>query len=91
VPSTPGNSDSTKVATAAATTAAPTSASSVYNKSGENAKVAASNQNSKAPVIVSAPSVTNVSNNKQNIAMPAPVRNEDSGFSRYVRSNVVLA
>jgi hypothetical protein len=35
-----------------------------------------------APIIVSAPTTNNTS--KQNIALPTPIRNDDSGFNRYM-------
>ena len=55
------------------------------NKMNDAKDAAASKQS--APVIVSAP--TNVSNtSKQNIAMPQPVRNTDSGFASYLKSKM---
>lgn len=72
--------------TAAAVTPPPAPANAVYNKSAENAESAMSNSGSAAPVVVNAP--TTVSNNStQNIAMPAPIRNRDSGFSDYIQRN----
>lgn len=52
-----------------------------------NAAKDAAAQQQKAPVIVSAPTtVTNSS--KQNIAMPQPIRNTDSGFSSYLKNKM---
>ena len=63
------------------------SGTAVYDKSAQNAEASMDAQKSSAPVIVNAP--TNVSNtSKQNIAMPAPVRNQDSGFNRYLNKTV---
>jgi len=59
----------------------------VSEKSASNAEAAAKPAPSSGPVVVNAP--TNVSNNKQNIAMPAPVRNNDSGFNRYTSSRFI--
>ena len=42
-----------------------------------------------APVIVNAPTSVNTTN-KQSIAMPAPVRNEDSAFNRYINNRAVM-
>ena len=52
----------------------------------KDAKDAASQQQQRAPVIVSAP--TTVTSNKQNIAMPQPIRNTDSGFTKYLRDKM---
>lgn len=64
-------------------------ATEVYKKSADN--VAASTTQAPQPVIISAPTTNNTSNQKQNIAMPRPVRNDDSGFNRYVSKNAVFA
>ena len=61
----------------------PNTGAAVYNKSANNIENAMAAQQNSAPVIVNAPtSVNNTS--KQNIAMPTPIRNEDSGFNRYL-------
>ena len=60
----------------------------VYNKSSENAAAAATPPAEKPPVIVNAP--TNVSNNKQNVALPQSIRNPDNGFNRYAGSRSVM-
>ena len=54
----------------------------VYNQSAQNSEAAAKSSNATQPVIVNAPTTNNTS--KQSIAMPAPVRNEDSGFNKYI-------
>lgn len=73
-------------ATMIASAPAPRDATAVYKKSADNQQAAMNNQSAQQSVIVSAP--TNVSNNSnQNIAMPAPIRNDDSGFNRYVSRN----
>lgn len=76
-----------KSAAAAPVAAAPTEAATVYNKS---AQVAPSAQApAQAPVVVNAP--TQISNtSKQNIAIPAPIRNNDSGLGDYVKKNSVF-
>lgn len=60
----------------------PAEGAKVYNKSAENAE-AAGKPASAAPIIVSAPT-TNNTTSKQNITMPTPIRNDDSGFNRYL-------
>ena len=60
----------------------------VYNKSSDNAAAAAAPPPAMAPVVVNAP--TNVSNSKQNIAMPQAVRNPDNGFNKYAGSRAVM-
>lgn len=73
--------------TAAAEAPSPQAANTVSVKSADNAEVATAPPKKSAPVIVNAP--TNVSNNKQNIAMPAPVRNNDAGVNRYTTSRFI--
>lgn len=63
-------------------------ADAVYDKSSQNAAAAASPGAAPAPVVINAP--TNVSNSKQNIALPQAVRNPDSGFNRYASSRAVV-
>ena len=64
---------------------APQTAGAVYDQSSKNAESAMRPAQS-APVIVSAP--TNVSNNNsQSIAMPAPIRNDDNGITKYISKN----
>lgn len=77
------------------TTAAPSSvttstSNAVYDKSAQNAQSVINNQSqSSAPVIVNAP--TQISNtSKQNIAIPAPIRNNDGGLGDYVKKNSVF-
>lgn len=41
-----------------------------------------------APIIVSAPTTNNTS--KQNIALPTPIRNDDSGFNRYMNRRAAI-
>lgn len=67
-----------------------TNGSAIYNKSSDNANatVANSTQKPQGPVVVNAP--TTVANNKQNIAMNTPVRNDDGGFNRYLRKNSAI-
>lgn len=68
---------------------APQTANAVTAKSAENAEVAGTQQKPAAPVIVNAP--TNVANSSQNIAMPAPTRNEDRSLFNYAsRSRVMV-
>jgi len=67
----------------------PTEATEVYKKSANN--VAASDKPNTAPVIISAPTTNNTSNQKQNITMPRSIRNDDSGFNRYVSKNAIFA
>ena len=74
--------------TAAPSAPVPTEANAVYNKSAENAG-AAQQGPAAAPVIVNAPSTVN-NTSKQNISLPAPTRNEDSGYNRYIGRNVVF-
>lgn len=77
-----------KSAAAATVAAAPTEAATVYNKS---AQVAPSAQEpAQAPVVVSAPTVNNTSQQTQNITMPKPTRNTDSGFNRYTQKNTAF-
>lgn len=65
------------------------SGTAVYDKSAQNAQASMDAQKPSAPVVVNAP--TTVSNtSKQNIAMPAPVRNEDSGFNRYLAKSAMV-
>jgi hypothetical protein len=67
----------------------PFAGNAIYNKSANNAAAAQASQASSAPVIVNAP--TSVSNtSKQNIAMPTPIRNEDSGFNRYMNKSAFV-
>jgi hypothetical protein len=67
----------------------PSAANVVTEKSATNAETAAKPSKASAPVVVNAP--TNVSNSKQNIAMPAPIRNDDSGFGSWVRNRFTFA
>jgi len=60
----------------------------VYNKSSDNAAAAAAPPPAMAPVVVNAP--TNVSNSRQNIAMPQAIRNPDNGFNKYAGSRAVM-
>ena len=60
----------------------------VYNKSSENAAAASAPPPAAPPVVVNAP--TNVSNSRQNIALPQAVRNPDSGFNKYAGSRAVM-
>jgi hypothetical protein len=53
----------------------------VATKSAANAGAAMTTP-PQAPIIVSAPTTNNTS--KQNIALPTPIRNDDSGFNRYM-------
>lgn len=77
-----------KPQTAAAEAPKPTEAATVYDKS---AQVAPSSQDTaKAPVVVSAPTVNNTSQQTQNITMPKPTRNTDSGFNRYTQKNTAF-
>jgi len=63
-------------------------ADAVYNQSSQNAAAAVTPPPAPAPVVVNAP--TNVSNNRQNIALPQSVRNPDNGFNRYTNSRAVV-
>lgn len=65
-------------------------AAKVYDKSGENQQAAIDNQGSTGPITVTAPTINNTSNNKQSIVTPQPVRNDDNGFNRYTRQNMVM-
>ena len=56
----------------------------VYNKSAANQEAAGAPKESQ-PVIISAP-VTNNQSSSTNVAMPAPIRNEDLGYNAYRRS-----
>ena len=62
-------------------------ADAVYNQSSQNAAAAVATPPPAPPVVVNAP--TNVSNNRQNIALPQSVRNPDNGFNRYTNSRAV--
>ena len=65
-------------------------ANTVYKKSGDNASSVVNNQSNKvAPVVISAPVSNNVQH-KQNIVMPTPTRNTDSGFNKYIQQNSVM-
>ena len=67
----------------------PIEANAVYARSAGNAEAAMSQSQATQPVIVNAP--TNISNSsKQNIAMPSPVRNTDSGLSSYISKSAVF-
>lgn len=68
---------------------APKDATAVTEKSANNAEIAAKPVKAAAPVVVNAP--TNVSNSKQNIAMPAPIRNDDAGYSNFARNRFTFA
>lgn len=68
---------------------APRDATAVTEKSANNAEIAAKPVKAAAPVVVNAP--TNVNNNKQNIAMPAPIRNDDAGYSNFARNRFTFA
>ena len=63
----------------------PRTAGAVYDQSSKNAE-AQMKQAPSAPVIVSAPTSVNNSTS-QSIAMPAPIRNDDSGMTRYITKN----
>ena len=71
---------------ASAAAPAPGAANAVYGKSGENAEKSADNKKAGAPVIVNAPTNVNQSSS-QNVSMPAPIRNTDTGLSGYIRKN----
>lgn len=66
-----------------------TTGTAVYNRSADNARAAMASQQ-QPPVIVNAPTSVNTTN-KQNIAMPAPVRNDDNGFVRYISNTSYFA
>ena len=66
-----------------------TVSNSIYNKSAQNTETAMTTNKQVAPVIVNAPTSVNTTN-KQSIAMPAPVRNEDSAFNRYINNRAVM-
>jgi hypothetical protein len=59
-----------------------TSGTEVYNRSAANAQASMTTAQP-APVIVNAPTNVNTTN-RQNITMPAPVRNNDGGFIDYI-------
>lgn len=65
-----------------------TAANAVYNKSANNANEA--NARNVSPVIVNAPTNVNNSTSKQNITMPAPIRNSDAGLSGYMNRSAVF-
>jgi len=67
----------------------PSEATEVYKKSADNS--AASTKQDTQPIVISAPTTNNTSNQKQNITMPRSIRNDDSGFNRYVSKNAVFA
>lgn len=66
----------------------PVDSSSVFSPSRQNASMAAEKKETPVPVIVNAPT-TNVSNNKQSVTMPAPIRNDDFSMRDYSRSRLV--
>jgi hypothetical protein len=66
-----------------------TSGTEVYNRSAANAQ-ASMTAAQPAPVIVNAPTNVNTTN-KQNITMPAPVRNNDGGFVDYISNTSYIA
>lgn len=80
--------DTKKSVASAPVAAAPTKASTVYNKSAQ--VVPSAQARVQVPIVVSAPSVTNNSQQTQNIAMPKPTRNTDSGFNRYTQKNAAF-
>jgi hypothetical protein len=59
-----------------------TSGTEIYNRSAANAQASMTTAQP-APVIVNAPTNVNTTN-RQNITMPAPVRNNDGGFIDYI-------
>ena len=65
-----------------------TAANAVYSKSANNA--AESGTHAISPVIVNAPTNVNNSTSKQNITMPAPIRNSDAGLSGYLNRSAVF-
>lgn len=66
----------------------PVEANAVYNKSADNAEAATATQPSQQ-IIVNSP--TNVSNtSKQNISMPAPIRNTDLGLGSYLKRSAMF-
>lgn len=84
------NASAVTPSTAAGSVAPANSANAVYSKSSDNQQAAIDKQGASGPITVSAPTINNSSTNKQNIAAPQPVRNDDSGFNRYTRQNMVM-
>lgn len=65
------------------------SGTAVYDKSAQNAQSTMEAQKPSAPVVVNAP--TTVSNtSKQNIAIAAPVRNQDPSFNNYLSKTAMV-
>jgi hypothetical protein len=60
----------------------------VYNQSSKNTEMAMKPAQTQTPIVVSAPTTNNTT--KQSIAMPAPVRNQDSEFGRYVSRRALV-
>jgi hypothetical protein len=60
----------------------------VYDQSSKNTEMAMKPAPTQAPVVVSSSTTNNT--NKQSIAMPAPVRNQDSEFGRYVSRRALV-
>jgi hypothetical protein len=60
----------------------------VYDQSSKNTEMAMKPAPVQAPIVVSAPTTNNTT--KQSIAMPAPVRNQDSEFGRYVSRRALV-
>jgi hypothetical protein len=60
----------------------------VYDQSSKNTEMAMKPVPTQTPIVVSAPTTNNTT--KQSIAMPAPVRNQDSEFGRYVSRRALM-
>jgi hypothetical protein len=60
----------------------------VYDQSSKNTEMSMKPAQTQTPIVVSAPTTNNTT--KQSIAMPAPVRNQDSEFGRYVSRRALI-
>lgn len=63
--------------------------SKIYERSIRNDEMRQQESKQQAPVIVNAAN-TNVSNNKQNVVIPSPIRNQDSALGNYITNRQVL-
>jgi hypothetical protein len=90
-PSAPGGGDSRVTSSGAAAISKPVaqSGNAVYNTTVTNNEMRDSmSTSSSAPVVVSAPTTT--VQNKQNIAMPMPLRNPDPSLQTFNRRNAIF-
>jgi hypothetical protein len=66
----------------------PKDSSVIYTPSKQNVEIINSKDSVQNPIIVNAPT-TNVANNRQNISIPVPIRNEEYSLREYSRSRLI--